>query len=97
MQRQMQICSFYKVPLKGQKLETVLVGEYTDLRVLSCYHTKCLPYELYLRHKPKATLKRPNTSDIGDGICSNILFLYGILGCDTTSKPYGTGKCISLE
>ena len=30
-------------------------------------------------------------------ICSNILFLHAILGCDTTSHLYGIGKGASLK
>ena len=34
---------------------------------------------------------------LGPEICSNILFLHAVLGCDTTSHLYGIGKGISLK
>ena len=36
-------------------------------------------------------------SKLGKQICSNILFLQAILGCDTTSHLYGIGKGASLK
>ena len=30
-------------------------------------------------------------------VCRNMFFLHAILGCDTTSRPYGTGKAASLK
>jgi len=83
--------------------ETVLVGEDTDLLVLLCFHAKDLPHKLFLRPEPKANVKRPKKWDVeetrkglGGDICDNILFLHAILGCDTTSRPYGIGKGASL-
>jgi hypothetical protein len=34
---------------------------------------------------------------IGLAICSNLLFLHAILGCDTTSSLYGLGKGLALK
>ena len=33
-----------------------------------------------------------NNTELGEGICDNILFLHAILGCDTTSRLYEIGK-----
>ena len=42
-------------------LETVLVGEDTDLLVLSCYHVKHLPHKLCNKNETKSKIKRQNT------------------------------------
>jgi len=34
---------------------------------------------------------------LGAKICSHILFLHALLGCDTTSHLYGIGKGLSLK
>mgnify|MGYP000119659721 CR=1 FL=1 len=34
---------------------------------------------------------------LGADVCQNILFIHAILGCDTTSKVYGFGKCVGLK
>lgn len=34
---------------------------------------------------------------LGKELCSSILFCHAFLGCDTTSKPFGKGKCASLK
>ena len=36
-------------------------------------------------------------NELGADICSNILFIHAILGCDTTSRRYGLGKGLSLK
>ena len=34
---------------------------------------------------------------LGPEVCTHILFLHAVLGCDTTSRLYGIGKGISLK
>ena len=34
---------------------------------------------------------------LGESICSKLLFIHSILGCDTTSKIYGIGKPVALS
>ena len=34
---------------------------------------------------------------LGDVVCSNILLIHAILGCDFTSSVYGIGKAASLR
>ena len=36
-------------------------------------------------------------AELGPAVCRNMFFLHAILGCDTTSRPYGTGKATSLK
>ena len=36
-------------------------------------------------------------AELGPAVCRNMFFLHAILGCDTTSRPYGTGKAASLK
>lgn len=34
---------------------------------------------------------------LGDGACSNILFLHALLGCDTTLHLHGVGKSLAPQ
>ena len=34
---------------------------------------------------------------LGQEVCSKLLFIHAILGCDTTSRLYGIGKGVSLK
>ena len=34
---------------------------------------------------------------LGPDICEAILFIHGIMGCDTTSRLYGLGKVTALK
>ena len=34
---------------------------------------------------------------LGQEVCSNMLFIHAILGCDTTSRLYGIGRGVSLK
>ena len=34
---------------------------------------------------------------LGETVCENILFVHGILGCDTTSRVFGFGKGVALN
>jgi len=34
---------------------------------------------------------------LGPEICTSVLFLHAILGCDSTSHRYGIGKDVSLK
>ena len=83
---------------------TVLVGDDTDLLVLFCYHTKADGNDLYFRPEPKANSRESRVwnmlkvkAELGPTVCRNMLFLHAILGCDTTSRPYGIGKAASLK
>ena len=47
--------------------------------------------------KPRVWSIKPVKEPLGPEICSNILFLHAVLGCDTTSHLYGIGKGTSLK
>ena len=81
----------------------MLVGDDTDLLVLLCYHSKADVNDLYFRQEPKANSRESRVwnmlkvkAELGPAVCRN-MFLHAILGCDTTSRPYGTGKPESLK
>ena len=83
---------------------TVLVEDDTDLLVLHCYHTKADGNDLDFRPEPKANSRESRfwnmlkvKAELGRAVFRNMLFLHAILGCDTTSRPYGIGKDASLK
>ena len=83
---------------------TVLVGDDTDLLVLLCYHTKADGNDFDFRPEPKATSRESRVwnmlkvkAELGPVVFRNMLILHAILGCDTTSHPYGIGKAASLK
>lgn len=83
----------------AEVVDTVLVGEDTDLLVLLCYHAKNLLRAIYFRPEPKLHSNSCRVWDIQktrnilkETTCENILFAHAISGCDTTSRLYGVGK-----
>lgn len=82
---------------------TVLVGDDTDLLVLSIFHYKSK--ELYFMSEPqlKSNENRQFLSIskvvniLGKEGKENILFIHALLGCDTTSRLFGVGKTDSLK
>ena len=70
---------------------TTLIGEDTDLLVLFIY--------LYLRSdkiRPNGSIKVYNINHLkeilGHDMCSYLLFIHAMTGCDTTSRIFGIGK-----
>ena len=85
-------------------MDTVLVGDDTDLLVLLCYHASLDSHSIFFRPEPKKNTKNPGVWDIkavreqlGPEICACILILHAIVGCDTTSHLYSIGKGTSLN
>jgi hypothetical protein len=82
---------------------TVLVGDDTDLLILLCYHANLRSNDLFFCPEQKNAKKirvwniKAIKEQLGSELCENILFLHGILGCDTTSRLYGIGKGASLK
>ena len=83
---------------------TVLVADDTDLAILLCYYAGPNGFDLFIQCSTRGTTKTNRTwgikvtqSELGADICSNILFIHAILGCDTTSRLYGLGKEIHLQ
>ena len=83
--------------------DTALVGDDTDLLVLLLYHSKLTSNELFFAPEPKKNAKnriwdiKQTKKDLGPFICSNILFLHALLGCDTTSWLFGIGEAAVLK
>ena len=72
------------------------VGDDTDLLVLLCYHASLESHDLFVCPEPKKNTKQPGIWNIktvkqrlGPDICQHILFMYAVLGCDTTSRLHG--------
>ena len=83
---------------------TVLVGDDTDLLVLLCYHASMDYHDVFFRPEARKNTKAPRVwnvkavkEQLGPELCTHILFLHAVLGCDTTSRLYGIGKGASLK
>ena len=83
---------------------TVLVGDDTDLLVLMLYHGEMDTNDLFFKPEPKQRSKtrrewniKKTKAALGLDVCSNILFVHALLGCDTTSRLHGIGKAVSLR
>ena len=83
--------------------ETVLIGEDTDLLCLLLHYSSEIVHPIYFKSEAKRG-KEAKIWDIielkkalGDDVCKSLLFAHAILGCDTTSKPFGIGKTTSLK
>ena len=70
---------------------TILVGDDTDLLVLLCYHADMCAKDIFFQPEPKQGDKRKRIWNIketkaalGQEVCSNLLFLHAVLGCDTS-------------
>ena len=77
-----QTCKFYSV------------SYYADVRSIG----------LYLKPEPRQKTKTPRIEDIkkskkvvGEQLCSCILFVHALLGCDTISPVHGSGKPAPLK
>lgn len=83
--------------------DTALVGDDTDLLVLLLHHSKLTSNEFFFAPEPKKNAKnriwdiKQTKTDLGPYICSNILFLHALSGCDTTSRLFGIGKAAVLK
>lgn len=84
---------------------TVLVCDDTDVLVLFCYYTSPeRDSDVYFKLEPKANSSERRVwnmkkvkEQLGEDVCSNILFIHAILGCDTTSRLHGIGKGVALK
>ena len=82
----------------AKKQVTVDVGDNADLLVLLCYHVNDGLYDIFLQPSRKVSLKPTRCWNIkhtqtspGD-LCHLLPFIHAVTGCDTTSRPFGTGK-----
>ncbi len=83
--------------------DTVLIGDDTDLLVLLLYHADMTANELFLVSVSKQATKsrrvwciKQSKELLGRQICDHLLFVHGILGCDTTSRLFGLGKGLAV-
>lgn len=87
----------------SKKNKTLLIGSDTDLLCLLLHYSEEIDHHLYLKNEPKNGVRgkiwdiKQLSSALGKEVCKCILFAHAILGCDTTSKPYGIGKMKALE
>ena len=81
---------------RAQSRSTVAIGDGTDLLILLCYHNDLQSrFSIYLKLRIW-NIKRTQEK-LGIGICRNILVLHAILGCDTTSRIFTSGKGMALK
>jgi len=89
-----------KAAVEASRLHTTtLIGEDTDLLVLLLYYAQGDTMALYFksdRTKPDGSFKVYDINclkDIlGHDLCSQLLFIHAMTGCDTTSRIFGVGK-----
>ena len=77
----------------------MLIGEDTDLLVLLLYYAQGDTMALYFksdRTKPDGSFKVYDINRLkdilGHDLCSQLLFIHAMTGCDTTSRIFGVGK-----
>ncbi|KAL2082773.1 hypothetical protein ACEWY4_022591 [Coilia grayii] len=82
---------------------TTVIGEDTDLLVLLLYYAQG-SNNLFFRSDRSKAAGSPKVYDInhiklvlGHEVCSQLLFLHAMTGCDTTSRIFGVGKKIALQ
>ena len=89
----------------AETVNTVVIGEDTDLLVLLCYHVDSMKHEVYFqpdfrpkRGKGKKIWDVKKTRQLlGFEVCNVLPFLHALTGCDTTSKIHGIGKASALK
>ena len=83
------------------QINTIVVGDDTDLLVLLCYHCEFSSQDVFFQPEPKAnTAKwdlRKTKTVLGVKVIQVILYVHAILGCGTTSRLHGLGKASALK
>ena len=86
------------------QINTIVVGDDTDLLVLLCYHCEFSSQDVFFQPEPKANTAKHRVWDLrktktvlGVKVIQVILFVHAILGCDTTPRLHGLGKASSLK
>ncbi|WAR07159.1 hypothetical protein MAR_017117 [Mya arenaria] len=80
----------------SKSINTVVVGEDTDLLLLLCYYFEDYDFSMKAGKKKSTNIKVVK-EHLGIDVCKHILFIHAILGCDAVSKPSGLGKTASLK
>ncbi len=89
-----QTCHSETAVESAKNMDTVLVGDDTDLLVLLCYYTDLNSHNLFFRPEPKRNQQqriwnmKVVKEQLGQEMCTNILFVHAFAGCDTTSQLY---------
>ena len=89
----------------AQHLDTVVVGDDTDLLIFLCSSSCDTPNRLFLRPEPNQTTAKPGRiwdislmqQTLGQDVVDTLLFVHAIGRCDTTSRMYGIGKATALK
>ena len=89
-----------KAAVEASRLHTTtLIGEDTDLLVLLLYYAQGDTMALYFksdRTKSDGSFKVYDINRLkdilGHDLCSQLLFIHAMTGCDTTSRIFGVGK-----
>ena len=82
----------------AKNIDTVLIGDDTDLLVLLCYYTDLKSHNSFFRPEAKQNQQqcmehmKVVKEQLGQNMCTNILFIHAMLRCNTTSQHYGVGK-----
>ena len=78
---------------------TTLIGEDTDLLILLLYYVQPACKSLYFRSdkcRGDGSVKVYSINRmrevLGNELCSHLLFIHAVTGCDTTSRIFGIGK-----
>ena len=92
-----------KAAESAESIDTVLVGNDTDLLVLLLHHANHESKEIFFMPESRKNSKlrvwniKEAKEKLGTYICKNILFLHALLGSDTTSRIYGFGKAALMK
>ena len=86
--------------ISAAKQETVQVGDDTDLLVLLICHAKNVRHNVFFKPETRRASQKGNRcwniptmrALLGSVVTNNIMFLYAIHGCATTSGVYGLVK-----
>ncbi|KAG7165312.1 hypothetical protein Hamer_G007106 [Homarus americanus] len=90
---------------KTRTKSTIVVASDTDILIVLYWHMTPETPSIYFSPDPRQGSKRAPRcwnmeimrAMLGSEICDKILFVNGILGCDTMSSLYGVGKKIDLK
>ena len=84
---------------KSLQHTTTVIGEDTDLLVLLLYYAHDVNKGLYFRSDKSKSHGNFTVYDInclkeflGQDICSQLLFIHAVTGCDSTSRIFGVGE-----
>ncbi|KAJ8883642.1 hypothetical protein PR048_015495 [Dryococelus australis] len=88
----------------AQKYPTAIMGEDTDLLILLIRYVNIQCCDILLFPEPKKSSRyvpvygiKQITQKLDEEVCSHILFAHAMLGCDTTSKPFGFRKSDTIK